>query len=133
VPEVREIEAVVTRYGFDLAPEKTRYQHRGRFQYVTGLSVADPVQARAPRRLKRWLRSVVHAAGRHGIDRVVDWIDDGYQQNAEIARIDGSIAFLYGVEPKVAASLDRIWQPALKASGRGFDLRRESLYCETDE
>lgn len=132
VPEMREIDAAVARSGFQLAPEKTRYQHRGRFQYVTGLSVADPAQARAPRRLKRWLRSVVHAAGRHGINKVVDWIDGSYQQNAEVARIDGSIAFLYGVEPKFAASLDRIWQPALKGSGRGFDLRRESLYCEAD-
>lgn len=127
-PGRSDVEAVLERYGFVMAREKCRYQYRGKSQFVTGLSVADSLQPRVPKRTKRWLRAAVHAAGRYGIDELVKHIEVGWQQNAEIARIDGTIAYIYSVEPKVAAALDRIWQPALREADRGFDLRRPTLY-----
>lgn len=128
VPETGTIEQALQSEGFLLAREKVRYQKKGRFQYVTGISVADPTCPRAPRRLKRWLRSVVHAADVHGLDELLKRFDDPYRQHYEIARIDGSIAYLYAIEPKVAATLDRLWQPALIKSGCDITLRRKSLY-----
>jgi RNA-directed DNA polymerase len=127
-PGRSDLEAVLERHGFVMAKEKCRYQYRGKSQFVTGLSVADSLQPRVPKRTKRWLRAAVHAAGRYGIDELVKHIEIDWHQNAEIARIDGTIAYMYSVEPKVAAALDRIWQPALREADRGFDLRRPTLY-----
>lgn len=130
VPEIEPIEAILRNHGFDIATHKTRLQRRGRFQFVTGLSVADPTRPRAPRRMKRWLRSTVNAVGKYGIHEVLGALYDSWALRAEINRIDGSIAYLYCVEPEVARRLDRIWQPALRQIGREQGLRRESLYAE---
>jgi RNA-directed DNA polymerase len=128
VPDPDAIEQALKCEGFVLAREKVRYQKKGRFQYVTGVSVADPKCPRAPRRLKRWLRSVVHAADTHGLDSLVERFDDPYRQRYEVARIDGSIAYLYAIEPKAAAALDRLWQPALMKGDWDIKPRRQSLY-----
>ncbi len=62
VPLEGSVRAVLENCGFELRDGKCFLQHRGRVQFVTGLSVADAVAPRLPKRLKRQLRLVMYSS-----------------------------------------------------------------------
>jgi hypothetical protein len=65
--EVPSDESVLQSQGFELRDEQCFRQHRGRCQFVTGLSVFDEKAPRLPRRLKRRLRLTMHYIEKFGI------------------------------------------------------------------
>jgi RNA-directed DNA polymerase len=93
VPAIDQIEKVAKVHGFSINHEKTRYQPRGRCQYVTGLTVCDAVAPRVRRAFKRNLRLALHYAERFGVEQHCD--NSGENQNALLGRV----CFVNGVEP----------------------------------
>src|SRR5262249_19761861 len=87
----------------------------GKAQYVTGLSVADGIVPRLPRRMKKRFRLELYYAEKYGI---CDHLDRIRCRNFEVRvkRIDGLIAFAYGVEPNWASSMNIKWEKALRGS-----------------
>jgi RNA-directed DNA polymerase len=65
--DAKAIRRIVELHGFKLREDKARTQWRGKSQYVTGLSVADPTGPRAPARMKRRLRLELYYAKRFGL------------------------------------------------------------------
>lgn len=67
VPDIATIRQIVETYGFALREDKVRTQWRGKSQYVTGLSIADPSGPRVPKRMKRQLRLQLYYATKYSV------------------------------------------------------------------
>ena len=65
----KHIADIVAKYGFQLNYNKTRFQKRGRRQYVTGLSVFDLKQPRVGKKYKKLLRLEVHLLSRVRVEQ----------------------------------------------------------------
>jgi RNA-directed DNA polymerase len=68
VPPSHSMAAVLNRHGFNLRDRRCLIQRRGRTQYVTGLSVADPAMPRLPRWEKHRIRLEMYYASRFGLE-----------------------------------------------------------------
>lgn len=68
VPQLTEIEAALSRCGFEMNKAKYKVQMKGGAQYVTGLSVNDHVRPHLPRKLKRSLRLEVYYIQKYGVE-----------------------------------------------------------------
>lgn len=89
VPSDDSVRDVLQNCGFELRDGKCVHQHRGRVQFVTGLSVADPAAPRLPKRLKRQLRLVMYYIEKHGLD-------DHYSRPRQ-ARSGANVEWLSGI------------------------------------
>lgn len=112
-PEREEITRVLASESFELAEHKYKFKKRGQAFYVTGLSVSDPVRAHAPRTFKRRLRQELHYANGRGLLEHCGHENYSSVQTA-INRIGGSISFLQGIEPHLAARMKGIWNSILE-------------------
>lgn len=111
LPDPKQVEDLVTRHGFTLRDGLCWTQHRGRSQFVTGVSIADPTQPRLPRRLKRQLRLALHYADQFGLEDHCKRSSKARKPSQEIKRLGGWITFLYSIEgPKATEWYYEKWK-----------------------
>lgn len=91
--------------GFEINPEKTRVQRKGRLQTVTGVVVNDV--AGLSRKERRQLRAAIH---RHTIA-----VNSGDEGLSRLNSIRGKLAYLKMLNPKQAARLESL----LSTGGHG--------------
>lgn len=110
LPRQTEVAAIISKHGFRVRGDKCRVQVKGHSQFVTGLTIQDPVSPRVPRFLKRRLRLELHYAGLYG---VVDHLAHRGSEEPPgwaLNRLGGWITFLYSIEGNATKSLNRLWQ-----------------------
>lgn len=105
VPSDDSVRDILQNCGFELREGKCVHQRRGRVQFVTGLSVADPVAPRLPKRLKRQLRLVMYFIKKHGLD---DHFSKSRQAGIgpHIKWLGGILNFARSIEPSLVGK----WQ-----------------------
>jgi RNA-directed DNA polymerase len=111
IPKPVSVEHVLKRYGFALRDGHCYQQRRGRNQYVTGLTIADKIKPRLPRRLKRNLRLALHYIEKFGFKAHA--IRTGADE-LEMSRLSGMLDYVNSVEPELAQE----WARALAAGSR---------------
>lgn len=108
VPSDESIREVLESCGFELRDGKCFRQHRGRCQFVTGLTVVDKKVPRLPRRLKRRLRLTMYYIEKFGIEAHFDrvGVDDAGREEAWLA---GMLMYASSIEPELVQP----WQEIL--------------------
>lgn len=112
IPNLNQIESIISKYSFSLNVRKTKFMKRGRNQYVTGLTVFDNNLPRIPKRVKRNLRLEIHCIKKFGYTKhAIRRIKKSKQpvSKAEIEqeiyqtanRIFGWIHFINSIEPEL--------------------------------
>lgn len=103
-PTTEAVEQILAQHGFALRDGSCYVQHRGRAQFVTGLHVGDPGQARLPGRLKRQLRLILHYVEKFGVDG--HFFHPGKARVADDAEaLAGMLRYAQSVEPRLALKL----------------------------
>ena len=95
--DIAAVRRMVEQHGFKLQEKKTRTQWRGKSQYVTGLSVADPSGPRVPARAKRRLRLELHYAKKYGIESHLERVGCDWTDLRLLAYWRGWIDYLHSV------------------------------------
>ena len=111
----KEIKFILSKYGFELNENKTKYLYRGNSQYVTGLTVFDSSHPRIARRIKKVLRTKIHYINKYGYKghvmhllgiKIEDYnndIDINVTVDDEIQRtkmkVEGWLNFIKSIEP----------------------------------
>lgn len=98
VPPDDSVRTLLRNCGFELRDGHCIKQYRGRVQFVTGLSVADPLTPRLPKRLKRQLRLVMYFIKKYGID---GHFDRSRQERTgpHVTWLDGILKYAQSIEP----------------------------------
>jgi len=105
VPSDDSVKEILESYGFKLRDDKCYRQYKGRSQYVTGLTVADPNLPRLPKRLKHRLRLVMYYIEKHGLAN--HWKRVGVEDAIrEEAWLSGMLRYAGSIEPQLV----RQWQ-----------------------
>jgi RNA-directed DNA polymerase len=102
VPESSRVAAILQQHGFALRDGTCRTQHKGRGQYVTGLTIADAHAPRLPRVAKRRLRLELYYADRFGLEDHLEHVGRYPTRQQEMKRLGGWISFMSSVEGKKA-------------------------------
>lgn len=112
-PSSDSVNAILQNCGFELRDNQCFYQHRGRVQYVTGLSIADAKGPHLPKRLKRQLRLVMYFIEKHGID---DHFDRSLSDRPgpHIAWLDGILRYAQSIEPELVKKWTTVFSKALE-------------------
>lgn len=112
VPSDESVRAILRNSGFELRDGQCFRQHQGRVQYVTGLSVADPLRPRLPRRLKNQLRLVMYYIEKYGLD---DHFEMSSQSGREphVVWLDGLLSYAQSIEPQLANKWQQVFAAAL--------------------
>jgi hypothetical protein len=112
VPSDDSVKEILESCGFKLRDDKCYRQYKGRRQYVTGLTVADPNRPRLPKRLKRRLRLVMYYIEKHGL--ADHWtrvgVDDAIREEAWIS---GMLKYAGSIEPQLVNQWKYIFTEAL--------------------
>jgi len=108
VPCDEAVREILAADGFVLRDNKCYRQFRGKTQYVTGLTVADPNRPRLPKRLKHDLRTTMHFIEIHGLAGHWEWIGEEHPMRKE-AWLKGMLRYAWSIEP----NLVRPWQVIL--------------------
>jgi hypothetical protein len=105
--DIEAIRRIVVKQGFKLRDRKIRTQWRGKSQFVTGLSVADPAGPRAPSVVKRRLRLELHYAKKYGVSGHLERIQSDWSPFRMLACWRGWIDYLNSIpaEQELAARL----------------------------
>lgn len=86
-----------------LANNKTRYSKYGQSQYVTGLSISNPIKPRIPRKIKQQIRQEFYFIKKYGFyshfNRRNEKPENGFK------RINGWIDYIMNVEPDLGKKL----------------------------
>jgi RNA-directed DNA polymerase len=114
---VELVREVLAKDGWSINDRKTALMKRGGKQYVTGLTVADPLRPRIPVSLKRRLRLKIYLIEKHGFDAYMSHYG-GDDHNDQPRRLLGLARYVASVEPSVGidllkrfdASIDLAWQ-----------------------
>ena len=117
LPRQDEVASILARHGFSVRDDKCRIQSRGRSQFVTGLTIQDPISPRVPRALKRRLRLELHYAGKYGLDEHLQRTASEEPREWALNRLGGWITFLYSIEGPAAQKLDKLWRVVQRAEG----------------
>lgn len=118
VPSEDRVRKIVETEGFELCARKMRVTKRGQAHFVTGLSVADPKAPHVPRQFKRRLRQELYYSKRFGLSGHLSRIgagesceDASFQKG--INRIDGSVRYIFSIEPALGARMRVQWKEIL--------------------
>lgn len=111
VPSDDSVRAILTNCGFELRDGRCFHQRQGRVQYVTGLSVADPLKPRLPRRLKNQLRLVMYYIQKYGLDDHYD-MSNKSDEERHVVWLDGLLRYAQSIEPQLVNK----WQHVLSAA-----------------
>ncbi|MEX1367083.1 MAG: reverse transcriptase family protein [Nannocystaceae bacterium] len=116
LPTRATVEAELLAHGLEIAKEKWSLAMAGRGLYVTGLSLEDGQQPRAPRGMKRRIRQDLHYAGLFGLRQHLG--RRGYPSfQSGVNKIDGTIRYLRGIEREFGDRLHQEWNTLLKRAG----------------
>lgn len=112
VPSDDSVRAVLQNRGFELRDGQCFRQHRGRVQFVTGLSVADAEAPRLPKRLKRQLRLVMYFIKKHGLD---DHFDRSRLKRSDlhVVWLAGILSYGQSIEPVLVNKWQQVFSAAL--------------------
>jgi RNA-directed DNA polymerase len=113
IPTFLDVRQTIEQEGFEVSPHKTRTTKNGQAHFVTGLSISDPSGPHVPRRFKQILRQELYYCIKHGIREHLARVDPGVTLQKGINRLDGSVRFVWGIEPRLGARLRQIWHNAL--------------------
>jgi len=116
---ISDVTAIVETAGWDVNAAKTRLMRQGGKQYVTGLSVSDPLRPRIPPGVKRRMRWKLHVIEKHGYETYM-FRFGGEELNDHPRRLIGMARHIAGVEPAVGGLLLRRLTLALPDNWR-FD------------
>lgn len=112
VPSREEVEAVLTKNGFDLSVEKFRVTKPGWKHFVTGLSV-ETETPRIPKYKKRRLRQELYYIQKYGMKGHLEKISGKKCSGGEVAqginRIDGTVSYISYFERKFSSDFERKW------------------------
>lgn len=112
VPSDDSVKEILESRGFKLRDDQCYRQYRGRSQYVTGLTIADPNQPRLPTRLKRRLRLMMYYIEKHGL--ADHWRKVGANDaKREEAWLLGMLKYAGSIEPKLVNQWRQIFVEAL--------------------
>lgn len=95
-PKQKDLEDILSKYGFSLNTQKTLFVKRGQSQYVTGLSISDTRYPRVPRKLKRNIRLNLY--------QLKNYFNDCKQLNKKIRQLYGKIVYVIGIEENLGKS-----------------------------
>lgn len=138
VPPKDRIQAVLTKYGFRLSPDKCKYSKNGQAHFVTGLSISNSNGPFVPKKFKHRLRQELHYAEKYGIQGHSDRTNY-FSVMQCINSIDGRINFLKSVEPQRGLMLRTRWYeilskedllPNYKYAVERVFLRKVSFYVD---
>jgi hypothetical protein len=103
---------ILNKEGLFLSKRKTRYSKYGQAQYVTGLSISNPISPRIPRKMKKQLRQELYYINRFGLDSHFE------ARNEELyyghRRVTGWIVYALGVEPEFGKELRQMYEDRVK-------------------
>lgn len=131
--KAEHIKAVLALNGWTVNDRKTRFMRRGRAQYVTGLSVSDPVAPRAPRRLKRRMRWRLNMIERYGFYTYVTRFSGGSVDSMghEAERLRGLAQYIASVEPSLRGAWLERWYRAVPTTSHRIDFEGELMGLST--
>lgn len=112
VPSDDSVRTVIQNYGFELRDGTCFHQHRGRVQFVTGLSVADVRAPRLPKRLKRQLRLEMYFIAKHGLDEHLDRTKQK-RTGSYVIWLDGLLKYAHSIEPAMVKKWRQVLNKAL--------------------
>ncbi|WP_230179609.1 reverse transcriptase family protein [Aquabacterium sp. CECT 9606] len=112
VPSDDSVRTILKNRSFELRDGRCFRQHRGRVQFVTGLSVADTTAPRLPKRLKHQLRLVMYFIKKHGLDDHNNWVKQGYKSHPEITWLWGILNYAKSIEPTLVNQWQQVYQTA---------------------
>lgn len=116
IPSDDSIKEILGSYGFKLRDDQCYRQYKGRSQYVTGLTVADPNRPRLPKRLKHRLRLVMYYIEKHGL--ADHWKRIGVDDAArEEAWLSGMLRYAGSIEPQLVSQWQHTFDEALSNRG----------------
>jgi retron-type reverse transcriptase len=105
IPRISDISEILLDFGFQINNKKTAIMHRGRKQFVTGLTVFDNLYPRIPKNRKRNLRLKLYYFKKFEKNRNFE--------NAQ--KIKGEIDYLNAIEPLLACRLNSEFGETLSA------------------
>lgn len=115
LPMRGKVVEIVEAEGFRLSATKMRVTTLGQAHFVTGLSVSDAAGPHVPRHFKKRLRQELFYCQKYGIENHLERLDADKSPQSGINRIDGSVRFVYSIEPSVGASMRESWRRSLVA------------------
>jgi hypothetical protein len=111
VPSDDSVKEILESCGFKLRDDQCYRQYKGRSQYVTGLTVADPNRPRLPKRLKHRLRLVMYYIEKHGLTD--HWNKVGVDESLrEEAWLSGMLRYAGSIEPHLVSQWQQIFDGA---------------------
>lgn len=119
LPNILDVSNALKMHGFNIAKDKTRYSKRGQSHYVTGLSISDIEDPRAPRKMKRALKQDLYFAQKNGLSDHIKFlgIRDRSQRQRYINHLDGMVKYISYHEPRLSNKIVPLWQKILLESG----------------
>ena len=117
---LEDLTGILNEHHWVLNETKTLFMRRGRSQYVTGLSVSDPLQARVPRALKRRMRAKLFLMEKHGFDAYMKSFG-GDDRGECPQQLLGHARYIAMVEPKLGGMLLRRFSLAIEESAYAGD------------
>ncbi|MCT7310091.1 reverse transcriptase family protein [Ralstonia sp. CHL-2022] len=116
VPSDDAVREVLEKHGFRVRDDKCFRQHRGRCQFVTGLTVVDQTAPRLPSRLKRRLRLTMHYIEQFGIASHFARTDVSNPFREE-AWLRGILMYARSIEPSLVAKWQAVLDNAISTHG----------------
>jgi RNA-directed DNA polymerase len=117
LPSKTELIDIFQSEGFKFSEKKFRIIKRGQAQYVTGLSVSNPIRPHAPRSLKKRLRQELYYCNKFGIVNHLRRVGRETPQGG-VNRIDGTVSYVSFLEKESLPELKMFWQSLLDREGR---------------
>ena len=116
VPSDDSVREILERQGFKLRDNQCYRQYKGRSQYVTGLTIADPNRPRLPTKLKRRLRLMMYYIEKHGFaDHCIRaGVDNAAREEAWLW---GMLKYAGSIEPQLVNRWRDILNEALSNRG----------------
>ena len=90
-PTVDELKKIFNKYDFNLNKDKTLLLKNGQSQYVTGLSISNPLYPRIPRRTKRKIRQDLYQLEKY-------FYDENIEIEHKLRNVYGKIVYVLGIE-----------------------------------
>jgi len=140
LPTRIEVSSILTEEGFRLSERKFYSTKKGQSHFVTGLSVSDSARPHVPRHFKRRLRQEVYYSKRFGLQEHIG--RRPYLSYASgINILDGSLKYIFGVEPEVGSKLIAEWRGVLESEKKRptyisrpeLPIRRVALFFDESE
>jgi hypothetical protein len=109
-PEMQELEQIFSKFSFVLNKDKTLFLKNGQSQYVTGLSISNPIYPRIPRKIKRKIRQDLYQLDNY-------FYDNQQSITSKLRRIYGKIVYVIGIEKELGKKYKKYFLEILDNNG----------------